>query len=57
MRAALHFREDVAAGVLERNIQILSKARVRGNRFKQPRRDAIRVAVKKADPVQVLDLR
>ena len=57
VRAALHARENAAAGMLQRNIQILRQTRMRGNRLQQSRRDAVRVAVEKANPAQILDLR
>ena len=56
-RAALHPRENAAAGVLERHVEIFRQARMRRNGFEQARRDAIRVAVEKTNPVQVFDLR
>jgi len=57
VRAAFHFCEHVAARVLERDVEILCEALVRGDCFKQARRDTVRVAVEEAYPVQILDLR
>ncbi len=57
VRAALHAREDIAAGVLQRDIQIFCQARMGGNGVEQARRDAIRIAIEEAHPVQVFHLR
>ena len=57
IRAALHSREDAAAGVLERDIEIFREARMRCDRLEQFPGDAIRVAIEETDPMQVFDLR
>ncbi len=35
VRAALHARENAAAGVLQRHVEIFRQARMRGDRFEQ----------------------
>src|SRR5579863_5827328 len=57
MRAALHAREHAAARMLERHVEIFRKARMSRNRVEQARRDAVRITIEEANPVQVFDLR
>ena len=57
IRSALHPRQDVAAGVLQRHIHVLREARVRGNGVEQALRHAVRIAVEEAHPLQAFDSR
>jgi hypothetical protein len=55
IRSALHAREDVAAGVLERHVHIVCDARVRGNGVEQALRHAVRITIQGAHPLQAFD--
>ena len=55
--AALHAGQHVAAGVLQRHVDVFRQAGMRGNRIEQFRRDAVRVAVQEAHPIQIVNLR
>ena len=55
IRSALHARQHVAAGVLQRHVHVFRQARVRGDRVEQSLRDAIGIAVEEAHPVQAFD--
>src|SRR6202034_2109234 len=50
-------RENVAAGMLQRHVEIFCQARMRGNGVEQARSDAIRIAIEKTYPVHVFHLR
>ena len=54
--AALHAGEDVAAGVLERHVDVFGEAFVGGEGLEHFLRYAIRVGVEEADPEEVFDL-
>ena len=55
VRAALHSRQDVAAGVLQRHVHILRQAGMSRQSIQQFLCDAIRIRVKESHPKQILD--
>ncbi len=57
MRTTLHARQNAAAGVLQRDVQILHQPLMLRDCFEQLRCDAIRIAIKEANPAQLFNVR
>src|SRR5216683_1102320 len=57
MRAALHSRQHIAAGMLQWHVHVFRQPRMFSKRIQQFLRDAIRIGVQETNPQQFVDVR